>query len=63
MNITFFSVITRLTAVANGALAFSWWQMGFPKVAIFMALLGIFDPSWIPDAKEKNVKSKRTKTK
>ena len=63
MNITFFSFITRLTAVANGALAFSWWDMGYPKIAIFMALLGIFDPNWITDSKQKNAKNKRTKTK
>lgn len=63
MNITLFSVITRMTAVANGALAFGWWHMGFTKTAIFMAILGIFDPSWIPDSKAKNAKNNRAKTK
>jgi len=67
MNNFVFSLITRTTAVACGALGMGWIHMGYPKMAAFMFLVGWFDPNWVEmfgkKGKKKNGQTKKRSAK
>lgn len=70
MNDFVFSVITRTNAVACGAIGMGWIQIGYPKAAVVMFLIGWFDPNWVEligkkkkETNNGNAKKRRSATK
>jgi len=69
MNDFVFSVITRTNAVACGAIGMGWIQIGYPKAAAVMFLIGWIDPNWIEligkkkETNNGNAKKRRSTTK
>jgi hypothetical protein len=71
MNDFVFSVITRANAVACGAIGMGWIQIGYPKTAAVMFLIGWIDPNWIEligkkkkkETNNGNAKKRRSTTK
>jgi hypothetical protein len=63
MNDFVFSIISRGTAVAAGALAVGWFKMGFDAFGWGMIALGIFDPHWIEWIMRKKKGKKNGQTK
>ena len=70
MNEFVFSVITRTNAVVCGAVGMGWIEMGYPKMAALMFLIGWIDPNWVELIVKKkkensngNAKKRRSTTK
>ena len=70
MNDFIFSVITRANAVACGAIGMGWIQIGYPKAAAVMFLIGWIDPNWVEligkkkkETNNGNAKKRRSTTK
>jgi hypothetical protein len=69
MNDFVFSVITRTNAVACGAIGMGWIQIGYPKAAAVMFLIGWIDPNWVEligkkkETNNGNAKKRRSTTK
>jgi len=70
MNDFVFSVITRTNAVVCGAVGMGWIQLGYPKVAAVMFLIGWIDPNWVEligkkkkETNNGNAKKRRSTTK
>lgn len=69
MNEFVFSVITRTNAVVCGAVGMGWIQIGYPKAAAVMFLIGWIDPNWIEligkkkETNNGNAKKRRSTTK
>jgi len=70
MNDFVFSVITRTNAVVCGAVGMGWIQIGYPKAAAVMFLIGWIDPNWVEligkkkkETNNGNAKKRRSTTK
>ena len=70
MNDFVLSIITRTNAVVCGAVGMGWIEMGYPKMAALMFLIGWIDPNWVEMIGKKkketnngNAKKRRSTTK
>jgi hypothetical protein len=53
MNNIIFLLATRFATISFGILTFAWYDLGYPKTALIMLLLGMFDPKMF-DTKKKS---------